>query len=170
MRLFRGKIETIAQQIVTELTKDGELETDNPAEVQLDVEAVLKEYLRQERDIVDEAKNRLEIRGLSYSMLGKVKHQIAKERSFSMGEEMLPYLLQQILTMLFHSQNVEEIYADDIVLRKKMTAILRRNLDLEGALDKEVRSKIKNLEEGTATFEIEYARMMERIKAKKRLT
>ena len=36
-------------------------------------------------------------------------------------------------------------------------------------LDREVRSKIKNLSEGTATFEIEYQRVMEQMKAKKGL-
>ena len=42
--------------------------------------------------------------------------------------------------------------------------------DVEGELDQEVRSKIKNLQEGTATFEIEYQRAMDELKRKKRLT
>jgi hypothetical protein len=37
-------------------------------------------------------------------------------------------------------------------------------MDVETDLDREVRSKIKNLEEGTNTFEVEYARVMEQIK------
>ena len=86
------------------------------------------------------------------------------------GDEMLPYLLEQILTMLFHSANVEEVFAEDHILRRKMTKIMRRHLDVEGELDQEVRSKIKNLQEGTATFEIEYQRVMNELKRKKRLT
>ena len=43
-------------------------------------------------------------------------------------------------------------------------------LSPEGAFDQEVRSKIKNLQEGTASFEIEYQRVMDEIKRKKRLT
>ena len=42
--------------------------------------------------------------------------------------------------------------------------------DVENDLDREVRSKIKNLEEGTSDFEIEYTRVMEQIKQKRRLS
>ena len=170
MRLFSGKISVIAEEIVSTLVADSDIDTDAKAEVVLDIEAVLKEYLRQDRAVLEEAKNRMEIRGLSYSHLGKMKSTVARERQLPVGEDMLPYLLEQVLTMLFHSSNVEEIYADDLALRKKMTRIMRRHLDVEGELDQEVRSKIKNLQEGTATFEIEYARVMGDLKRKKRLT
>ncbi len=170
MRLFSGKIPIISEEIVRTLLTDQDIETDSPEEVKLDIEAVLKEYLRQDRGVLEEAKNRMEIRGLPYSQLGKMKSLVARERQLAIGEEMLPYLLEQLLTMLFHSANVEEIFAEDTELRKKMTKIMRRHLDVEGELDQEVRSKIKNLTEGTATFEIEYQRVMGELKRKKRLT
>ncbi|MEC7519962.1 MAG: DUF507 family protein [Myxococcota bacterium] len=170
MRLYSGKVPVIADEIVGTLVKDQDIEVADHAEVKLDIEAVMKEYLRQDREILEEAKNRMEIRGLPYSQLGKMKSMVARERQVPIGDEMLPYILEQLLTMLFHSQNVEEVFSDDIVLRKKMTKIMRRHLDLEGELDQEVRSKIKNLQEGTASFEIEYQRVMDEIKRKKRLT
>ncbi|MBX3274173.1 MAG: DUF507 family protein [Sandaracinaceae bacterium] len=170
MRLFNGKIPIIAEEMVRTLVADSDIETPTPDEVRLDIEAVLKEYLRQERGVLDEAKNRMEIRSLPYSQLGKMKQAVARERQIPIGEDMLPYLLEQILTMLFHSSNVEEVFAEDIELRKKMTKIMRRHLEVEGELDQEVRSKIKNLQEGTATFEIEYQRVMNELKRKKRLT
>lgn len=170
MRLFSGKIPLIAQEVVKTLVEGGDIETESPNEVTADIESVLKEYLRQERRVVDEAKNRLEIRGLAYSDLGKMKNQAAKDMRLATGEDTLPYLLEQILEILFHSANVEEIFSDDPVLRKKITAILRRHMDVEQELDREVRGKIKNLEEGTAAFETEYARVMEQIKRNKRLT
>lgn len=170
MRLYSGKIPVISEEIVRTLVRDQDIEVAAEEEVRLDIEAVLKEYLRQEREVLDEAKNRLEIRNLPYSALGKMKSMVARERQLQIGDEMLPYLLEQILTMLFHSQNVEEVFADDITLRKKMTSIIRRHLEVEGELDQEVRSKIKNLQEGTASFEIEYARVMDELKRKKRLT
>ena len=75
----------------------------------------------------------------------------------------------QLLEMLFHSNNVAEIFADDPVLRKKITHVVREHSDLESELDKEVRSKIKNLQEGTQNFEVEYAKVLERMKRQKRL-
>lgn len=169
MRLYSGKIGTISEEIVRTLTTDGDIETETQAEAVLDVEAVLKEYLRYERSITDEAKNRLESRGLAYSHLGKVRSQVARERKAPQSDEVLPYLLDQILNILFHTQNVDEIYADDVTLRRKITHILRRHMDVGNELDVEVRSKIKNLEEGTASFEIEYQRVMQQMKRKKGL-
>lgn len=170
MRLFSGKVPVIAAEIVQTLSSAGDIETEVPNEVQLDVESVLKEYLRQERRIIEEAKTRMEMRGTPYAELGKVKSQLARDQRVPLGDEALPYLLEQILEILFHSQNVDEVYAEDVVLRKKITAILRRHMDIEQELDREVRGKIKNLEEGTAAFETEYARVMEQLKRNKKLS
>jgi len=170
MRLFSGKVPVIAQEIVKALTEGGDIEAPSPVEVQADLESVLKEHLRQERRITDEAKTRMEVRGLTYGELGKMKGQVARDLKIATGEDALPYLLEQILEMLFHSAHVEEVFAEDNVLRKKITAILRRHMDVEQELDREVRSKIKNLEEGTAAFETEYQRVMDQIRRNKRLT
>lgn len=170
MRLFSGKIPVIAQEVVKTLTEGDDIITERPLEVQADIESVLKEYLRQERRVTDEAKTRMESRGLGYTELGKMKSQVARDLKLQTGEETLPYILDQILEMLFHSGNVEEIFAEDNVLRKKVTTILKRHMDVEQELDKEVRGKIKNLEEGTAAFETEYARVMDQLKRNKRLT
>jgi hypothetical protein len=169
MRLFSGKISTISEEIVRTLSAEGDIECEQPAEVVLDIESVLKEYLRYERSISDEAKNRLETRGLPYAQLGKLRGQVAKEKGAPQADDVLPYLLDQILNILFHSKNVDEIFAEDVELRKKLTVILRKHMEVGGELDEEVRSKIKNLEEGTASFEIEYQRIMGDIKRKKGL-
>jgi len=170
MRLFSGKIPTISDEIVRLLTTEGDIETEQPNEVVLDIESVLKEYLRYERSVGEEAKNRLESRGLPFAQLGKVRSQVAREKGAPQHDDVLPYLLDQIMSLLFHSKNVDEIYAEDPDLRKKITAVLRKHMDVGGELDEEVRSKIKNLEEGTATFEIEYQRVMNDLKRKKGLS
>ena len=170
MRLYAGKIPTIADELVTSLAKEGDIEVENADEVRLDLEAVLKEYLRRERNMLEEAKNRMEARGLSYGALGKVKAQIAKEQGAPTTEDVLPFLIEQILQILFHSNNVVEIYADDFKLREKITPILRKHMEVDAELDEEVRSKIKNLEEGTASFDVEYAKVMEQIKRKRGLS
>jgi hypothetical protein len=170
MRLFSGKIPVIAEETIRDLTSAGDIEVESAEEARLDIEAVLKEYLRLDKELVEEAKNRMEQRGLGYSHLGKMKAQVAKEKGAPKQEDAIPYLLEQILNMLFHSNNVEEIYADDVTLRKKITAALRKHMEVEEELDREVRSKIKNLQEGTSSFDIEYARVMDQIKRKRGLS
>jgi hypothetical protein len=170
MRLYRGKIETISEEVVRALRESGDIEVENEPEARVDIESVLKEYLRLDREIVEEAKNRMEVRGLGYSQLGKTKTQVYKERGAPGQDEVLPYLLEQILNILFHSHNVAEIFVDDVTLRKKIAPILRKHMDMQSDLDREVRSKIKNLQEGTSDFDVEYARVMEQIKQRRRLT
>ncbi len=170
MRLYKGKIPLIVDELLTALIQDGDIEVDNPEEARLDLEAVLTEFVRRERQVMDDAKGRMEREGMSYSMLGKMRSRVAREMGFPPQDEMLPYIIDQLLTMLFHSQNIGEVFAEDAALRKKMAPVLRRHTEIESELDREVRSKIKNLSEGTATFEIEYARVMEKMKRKKGLS
>jgi hypothetical protein len=169
MRLYRGKIEVIAEDVVKTLRSQEMVELENEAEAKLDIEAVLKEYLRLDREIVDDAKNRMEERGMGYSQLGKMKSQVSKERGAPDKDEVLPYLLDQIMNILFHSANVAEIFAEDVELRKTITPILRKHMEVDSDLDREVRSKIKNLTEGTSDFDVEYAKVMEQIKHKRGL-
>ena len=169
MRLYSGKIGGIVDDLVRALTANDDIEIEDDAEVRLDLEAVLKEFVRRERAMIDEAKDRMQREGLGYSNLGKVRSRLAREMGFPQQDEVLPYLVDQLLNMLFHSKNVAEIYADDVTLRKKMTPILRRHMEVESGLDAEVRSKIKNLQEGTSAFEIEYAKVMDQIKRKRGL-
>lgn len=170
MRLYRGKIETIAEDVIRTLKEQESIELESELEARQDIEAVLKEYLRLEREITDDAKNRMEVRGLGYSQLGKVKSQVSKERGAPSQDEVLPYLLDQIMHLLFHSANIAEIFAEDVELRKAITPILRKHMEVDSDLDREVRSKIKNLTEGTSDFEVEYARVMDQIKHKRGLT
>ena len=164
MRLYKGKIETIANEVVSFLKQEGDIEVSSEEEARLDIESVLKEYLRMDRELVEEAKNRMEIRGLGYSHLGQMRNQVAKERGMPANEDALPYMLDQILNILFHSNNIEEIFSDDSALRIKITPILRKHMEVDTDLDREVRSKIKHLEEGTASFDVEYSRVLSQIK------
>ncbi|HJK99281.1 MAG TPA: DUF507 family protein [Polyangiaceae bacterium LLY-WYZ-14_1] len=170
MRLYSGKIPVLSSDVVRALVENDHIEVVDEEEVRLDIEAVLKEYVRLDRQILDEAKARLDARGAGHAGLGKAKAQVAKERGAPPPDEPLPYILEQIMNMLFHSQNVEEIYGDDTQLRQVLTPILRRNMEVEDDLDQEIRSKIRNLQEGTATFDIEYAKVRDQIRRKRGLS
>jgi uncharacterized protein len=170
MRIYSGKIPAIAEDVVHSLVAGGDIEVENEVEVRADVESVLKEFVRSEREVVDEAKSRMEARGVGYAQLSKMKKEVAKERGVPGLDDPLPFIMEQILEMLLHSPNVSEVFAEDMDMRKKLTPLLRKHMDVEGDLDKEVRSKIKNLEDGTANFEVEYAKVMDQIKRKRGLT
>jgi hypothetical protein len=164
MRLYSAKIPTVANEIIRTLTQEGDIEVTDAGEAQLDVEAVLKEFLRQERELTDKTKDILESRGLPYDQFGKVKRALAEERGFGVGEEAVGWICNQVLETFMQSAHVDEIYAEDAIMRKKMRDLLRKHMQVDEALDEEVRRRIKNLQEGTATWEIEYQKVLEQLK------
>ena len=68
-----------------------------------------------------------------------------------------------------HSANVDEVFAEDYELRRKMRDPLRKQLVEEEAFEQEVRGRLKHVQEGTGLWEVEYRRMMEDIKRRKGL-
>jgi uncharacterized protein len=166
MRLYVAKVPVIATEMVRTLVDAGDIEAENAAEVELDVASILKEYVRVDRELTDRAKDLLEQRKLPYGQFGKIKRALADEKEFGLGEDALSWICTQLLETFMHSANVAEVYADDATLRRRMKDVLKKHMAVDEELDAEVRQRIKNLEEGTATWELEYSRVMDQIRAK----
>jgi len=169
MKLFTGKINIIAAEITAILIDEGDIETESPEEVELDIVAVLREYIRTDRDLTERAKDLCETKNLPYSAFPKIKHQLAEQRGFITGDEAIDYMMEQIIRAFMQSQFVEEIFSEDHELKRKMRGVLKRHTEIEDELDKEARDKIKNLQEGTRDWEIEYKRAMEQVKRRRGL-
>jgi len=166
MRLYKTKIPNVAALIVERLVKDEDIEVSNVAEANMDIEAVLNEYLRLDREITEEAKDKLEHRGLSYSSFGRVKRDLSERRGIGAGEEAISWICNQVLETFMHSPHVAEVFADDVDMRRKMKDILRNAMAVESELDEEVRKRIKNIKEGTDAWDIEYKSKMNDIRRK----
>ena len=106
-------------------------------------------------------------RKLPPSEFGRVKKSVAEQRGLKVGEEVIEYLLDQIVEAYLYSANVEEVYASDLDLRRKMAPILKRHMLVEDELDREVRGRLKHVEEGTPAWEIEYSKTLELLKRSK---
>ena len=169
MRLYAGKIPVIGAEIVKALIDSNDLAVLNRPEAELDVQAVLKEYLRLEREVTDKAKDFLQQRNLPYEHFGKIKRQLAGEKGLGLGDEGLDWMTTQMIESFMQSAHVEEVFADDATLRKRMTDILKKHMHIDEEIDAEVRRRIKNLEEGTATWEVEYQKAVDQIKKNRRL-
>lgn len=166
MKLYQGKIPTIAGEIIKQLTEAGDVEVNDANEAKLDVEAVLKEYLRMDRELTEQAKDEVDKKKLPYEQFGKIKRALAEKRDFAVGDEALNWITTQIQESFMQSSHIDEVFADDATLRRKVRDLLKKHMSVDEELDEEVRRKIKNLTEGTQTWEIEYARVMEQMKTK----
>jgi uncharacterized protein len=166
MRLYPAKVDSIAAEIITTLTQAGDIEVSDHNEAQLDVAAVLKEYIRVDKELTERAKDILEIRGLPYSHLGRTKRTLADQKQFGLGEEGLSWIANQMLEAFMASKHVEEVFAEDVNLRRKIKEICKKHMQVDEAIDQEVRDRIKNLEEGSSAWDVEYGKVLEQIKQK----
>lgn len=168
MRLYRGKIPEIRDDVFEALMEAEaiEVQPENAEEVKLDIEAVLKEYYRVDNEIADEAQ---ELQAGSEKSFGRAKHEVAERKNVGIGEEAVGYIIQQIIEAFFHSNFVDEIYALDREIRKDLAPIIEEHLKVQEELEEEAREKTKNLEEGTQEWDVEYKKVMERLKRTKDL-
>lgn len=171
MKLYRSKIPFIAHDVVATLAQDKDIEVqpDKIREVELDVKAILEQYLKADDDVRARAKDLLEQRGLPATELGKIRKIVAEERSHKLGDDGMDWILNQVLEGFMVSPNVEEVWSDDPPMRKKMADIFRRHLVEDEDLDREVRGRLKHVQEGTPTWDIEYEKVLREVRQKRGL-
>lgn len=170
MRLYGAKIAPIAQEVVRALVAAKDIETDAQREVVADIEAVLKSYLETERVVDDKTRELLQRTGRGTGEFGRVRQQVAEHHGIKVGDETLDYLLDQVVEMLLHSHHVDEVFAEDVELRRRMAPIFKRYMAADAELEAEVRSQLKHVNEGTAQWDIEYARVLTAVKRKRGLS
>jgi hypothetical protein len=171
MKIYRGKIRPISEEIVKTLTAEGDIEVspEQMEEVILDVEAIIKEYLRLEEELNRQARDLLQIRGMSYTEFGRVRRELAEEKKIEIGDRALHWIAHQIIECFMINNRVSEIFSEDWVLRKKIIKVFDTHLGLEEQIDKEARARIKNIAEGTPEWEIEYQKIFNQLAKKKGL-
>jgi uncharacterized protein len=169
MRLYSAKIPVISGEIVRRLIDAKDIDAEDPKEVEEDIGAVLRAYVETDREVTDKAKDLMQARGMGQQEFGRMKRLVADQRGFKIGDETLDYLLDQIVEILMHSGHVDEVYAEDVELRRKMAPIVKQHMAVDEEIDRETRAHMKHMQEGTRSWEIEYRRVMEEIKRRKGL-
>jgi hypothetical protein len=138
-------------------------------EVIADVESVLKSYLDTERIVDEKTRELLQRTNRGPAEFSKVRQQIAEHHGIKVGDEALDYMLDQVVAMLMHSAHVDEVFAEDIDLRRRMTPIFKKHMGADSELESEVRAQLKHVKEGTSQWDIEYARVLEAVRRKRGL-
>ena len=169
MRLYSGKVSAIATEVVRALLASNDIEAETPKEVEADIAAVLNQYLADEREVNDRAKDVLERTGKPQTDYQRVRALVADEKGIKVGDETLDYLLDQVVEMLMHSGNVDEVYVEDIELRRRMAPVFKRHMAVDASLDADVRAQLKHVREGSRDWEVEYGKVLEQVKRRKGL-
>ena len=163
MRLYPTVIPIISREVVQRLMQDGdvEVETMRIADAEMDLSAIMREYLAAEERVNQATREALERRGYDASKFNQVKREMADVRGFKMGDEGIEYCINQMLEFLLISRNVEEVFSADNVMRSKIFQSMKKHLDVDDEIDREARGRLKHLQEGTSAFEVEYNKTVE---------
>jgi hypothetical protein len=137
--------------------------------VEADIAAVLNQYLSDEREVNERAKDVLERTHKPQTDFQRVRSLVADEKGIKVGDEALDYLLDQVVEMLMHSNNVDEVFVEDVDLRRTMAPVFKKHMAVDSTLDTEVRAQLRHVREGTRDWEIEYAKVLEQVKRRKGL-
>jgi len=168
MWLGRSSVPDLASAIAKALIDKKQIETQAQADVKADIEAVLDQYLNDEQEISNRAKDLAAARGMPPSEMSRIKRELARQRGIGIGEDAIDYLLDQLLELLMHSASVDEIFAPDHELRRTMREPMRQQESAAEKLDATLRGRLKHVQEGTSQWEIEYRRLREEVERRRR--
>ena len=163
MRLYPKVIPNVSREMVHLLMQDGDIEVEpnRIADAEMDLSAIMREYLTNEERVNKATREALERRGYDDSKFSQVKREMADVRGFKMGDEGIEYVIGQMIEFLLISRNVEEVYAEDTTIRKKVFNIFKKHLDVDEEIDREARARLKHLQEGTSAWEVEYQKTID---------
>ena len=166
MRIYRKVIPKIAKDVIRSLLANQAIEVEDGRrdEAELDVAGVLVDYLNSVDRVTQDAHEALQRHNLAAETLGRVKKSLADSRRVAIGEDSLDFVIDRIIEALFSSKHIEEIFSEDVDLRRQVTDSLRKYLGVDEELDREVRGRLKNLREGTSEWEVEYSRLIDRMR------
>lgn len=166
MRLYPKVIPIIAREVIQRLMQDRdiEVETLRIADAEMDLAAIMREYLAAEERVNQATREALERRGYDHSKFNQVKREMADVRGFKTGDEGIEYVINQMIEFLLISRNVEEVFSEDHEMRLKIVQVMKKHLDVDDEIDREARGRLKHLVEGTSQFEVEYQKTLEQIR------
>jgi hypothetical protein len=169
MKIYRRVIPKIAKDVIRALLANRaiEVEDGHRDEAELDVAGVLVEYMDSIDKVKHDAQEALQRHNLPSDMLGRVKQSIADARKVVTGEGALEHVIERVISGLFDSKHIEEVFIEDNEIRKIVQAAIQKYLGVDEELDREVRGRLKNLREGTSEWEVEYSRLIEQMRGTK---
>lgn len=171
MKLYRAKIPTIAKETIDLLVEDGDIEvaSDNRDEAERDLVAIMEEYVRRDSEFRNAIKDEMARKKIPYDQYGRTRSRIAEQTGHPLGDDVERFITRQIIENLLISPFVDEVYAEDKDIHKKVITILREHHVDEGEIREAAQSRIKNVREGTVEWEVALQGAMREVKKRRGL-
>ena len=170
-RLYPGKIDSIAENVIRDLCEKGhiEVESDKMLEAQKDLVAIMIEYMRRDRQLRNDAKERMQLLSLPYGQFGKTLRTMAKERRHPLSDRLQVYLANQFINNFLNSPNIDEVFEEDRIMRKDIVSILDVFRVNEEDIRERAKALIKNINPNDLQYEVELQKKMVEVRRKEGL-
>lgn len=171
MKLYRAKIPAIVHDVIVALTREDDIEVqvDNRPEAEKDLAAILEEFMRRDNEFRDKVRDDMARRNISYDQRGSMTKQLAESTGHPLGDDVERFLCRQFVECLMISPHVDEVFAEDKAIYKKIMTVLRQHDVNEAEIREEAASKIKNVKEGTVDYEVALESAMKDVKKRRGL-
>src|SRR5262245_12161198 len=120
MRLNRGQIPGLCRSLVKALVDGGDIEVSSASDVERDLESVLNGYLNDLDRVLSRARDLVQQRGLPQGEFARIKKLCADQAGIKVDDDALDYVLGQLIEMLMHSEAVEEVFAEDHAIKRRI--------------------------------------------------
>ncbi len=166
MKLYQAKVPLIAQEVIATLVKEGSIEVapDSRQEAELDLVAIMEEYLRRDRALRERVREYMHERAVPYDQYGRVRGRMADSWNHPTGDDVEKFLSRQFVENFMISHFIEEVFAEDSALYKRILELLREYHVDERAIREEAQQKVKNVREGTVEYEIALSQAIREVK------
>ena len=131
--------------------------------------AIMDEYRRRDFELRNRVKDQMERDKLTYDQFGRVRKKIAEGERHPLGGDVERFLARQFLENMMISRFVDEVYAEDRVIYKKIMGFIQGHDVNEQEIREEAQDKVKNLKEGTVDYEIALQKAVREVKRRRGL-
>lgn len=118
-----------------------------------DISAVLYNYLKTDQRLHQAARDRVDREGEDHSEVYSHKRTLAKREGFGLGEEAPVYIIDQLIETLMHSNNVVDLYAQDVELRTILLPVLTEAMQMRRNLQQEMGARLRKIEKAGQSWE-----------------
>jgi uncharacterized protein len=162
MKIYRKIIPKMSKDVVRSLLNNNyiEIEDGNRDDAELDIAGAIVKYLNELDELTNTARETVTRHNMEPTALTRVRQALAEKRNLPLSEGAEEHVINQIIEALYDSDSIAEIFGEDHELRKSIHLSFTKYLGVDLELDREVRSRLKNLREGTAEWEVEYDRLI----------
>jgi hypothetical protein len=117
-----------------------EVEAIRMADAELDMAAIMREYLANEERVNQATREALERRGYDFSKFNQVKREMADVRGFKLGDDGVEFLINQMLEFLLDlAERRGGLFRRHCRCAPSFLQIMKKHLDIDEDIEREAR-------------------------------